>query len=443
MEHLLDTFKGILQQMDAVLRHPMDFYASLMIVVFVIGYAFITFEHWTRINKATVALLMAVVCWLLQFLDTNWTMDSSSGFLGHHLANISQVVFFLLGALTIVEIINVHKGFNIITRYIRFQSLNQLLWLICLLTFFLSAILDNLTTTIVMVSILAKLIKPSESRLLIGGGIVIAANAGGAWTPIGDVTTTMLWIGGQISTLNVMKELFVPSFVCMIVALLVLSFWLRGKPAHTNESSLEAEVEPHGTFIFYLGLGLLMSVPFIKITTGLPPFMAMLLALGILWLVTDILHRDDSEREHLKVQHVLTRIDLASALFFLGILLCIDALDSAQILRRLAVWMDSSIGNPFWIATYIGLASAVVDNVPLVAATQGMYSLAQFPTDHSFWQLIAYCAGTGGSILIVGSAAGVVFMSLEKVDFIWYLKRISLAAALGYFAGIGAYQLLF
>lgn len=443
MEELLNTVRGMMGQMDAVIHQPMSLYAQMMVICFILGYAFITFESWTRLNKATVALLMAVACWLLLFLDPSWSVDASTEFLGLHLADISQVVFFLLGALTIVEIINVHKGFNIITQYIRFRTLNQLLWMICLLTFFLSAILDNLTTTIVMVSILAKILKESESRLLIGGGIVIAANAGGAWTPIGDVTTTMLWIGGQISTFRVMQDLFVPSLVCLAVALVVLSYWLKGRPLETKVGGDgDMVVEPHGRLIFFLGLALLVSVPVIKILTGLPPFMAMLLALAVLWLVTDFLHRHDTARDHLKVEHVLTRIDLASALFFLGILLCIEALDSAQILRRLALWMDTSIGQPEWIATYIGLASAVVDNVPLVAATQGMYSLANFPMDHSFWQLIAYCAGTGGSILIIGSAAGVVFMGMEKVNFVWYLKRISLAAAAGYFAGIGVYLLL-
>lgn len=425
--------------MQEIAAAPLDGYAKAMIGVFIIGYAMITLEHWTRINKATVALLMAIVCWILQFANHNWHNDISMGFLGEHISSISQVVFFLLGALSIVEIINAHKGFNSIANLIRVKSKKQLLWMIGFVAFFLSGILDNLTTTVVMVSLLTKILDPGEDRLLIGGGIVIAANAGGAWTPIGDVTTTMLWIGGQVSTISIMKSLLLPSFVCVVVSLAVLSFWLKNESIYKKIDASDLAVEPGGNIILWLGILLLISVPIFKLTTGLPPFMGMLFALSILWLVTDIMHCNSPDRDHLQVQNVLTRIDLAGALFFLGILLCVSALDTAQILTKLAMWMDVHIGSVEWIATYIGLVSAVIDNVPLVAATMGMYDLAVYPTDHTLWQLIAFCAGTGGSILILGSAAGVVFMGMEKVDFIWYLKRISIPAFLGYIAGIGAY----
>lgn len=419
----------------------LDLYSVGMILVFIFGYTFITLEHLTRINKTTVALLMAIGCWTIQFSNQSWLPQENTHFLGEHVGNISQVVFFILGALTVVEIINEHKGFRIISDMIHITSKRKLLWIIGLLTFFLSGILDNLTTTIVMVSFLRKIIPDRKDRLLFGGAVVIAANAGGAWTPIGDVTTTMLWIGGQVSTLSVMKSLFIPSLVCFVVAFLWIHFKLHGKIVSKEMDQQNTPLEPKGTLVFFLGIGLLVFVPIFKVWTGLPPFMGILFALGILWLVTDILHRHHDDRYHLRVPHILTKIDISSALFFLGILLCVNALESAKILAHLATWLDKNIGNTTIIATAIGLASAVVDNVPLVAATMGMYSLGHYPTDSMLWELIAFCAGTGGSILIVGSAAGVVFMGLEKVDFNWYLKNISFPALLGYLAGIGTYLL--
>ena len=418
-----------------------DSYAIWMIIVFCIGYFLITIEHITAINKATIALMMAIICWVLQFARPHWKGEENLAFLGEHLANISQVVFFLLGALAIVELINLHKGFKVISENIGIRSKRKLLWTIGFITFFLSAVLDNLTTTIVMVSLLVKLVDKSNDRLLIGGGIVIAANAGGAWTPIGDVTTTMLWIGGEISTLHVLKALFIPSMVCMVVSFLILSLMLKGDFEVKELDEKDKQMEPMGTFIFFLGLACLIFVPIFKVLTGMPPFMGILFGLSVMWLATDIIHRSEN-RAHLTMTNVLARIDLASVLFFLGILLAIDALETAQLLKMLADWFNKAVGNTAIIATLIGLASAVVDNVPLVAATMGMYDLTTYPTDHSFWMLIAYCAGTGGSILIIGSAAGVVFMGLEKADFFWYLKRISIPAAGGYFAGIGTYLLL-
>ena len=417
-------------------------YTGWMILVFIIGYFFITIEHVTKINKATIALLMGVVCWVLQFSHTATPCPDNMACLGEHLSSISQVVFFLLGALTIVEIINVHKGFKIISDCVQISSKRWLLWVIGFITFFLSAVLDNLTTTIVMVTLMQKIILDNRDRLLIGGGVVIAANAGGAWTPIGDVTTTMLWVGGELSTSTIMKELFIPSMVCMIVSFIFLTPMLKGS-LDVKEMHLEDEkVEPMGEFLFFLGIGVLVFVPIFKYLTGLPPFMGMLLGLGVMWLVTDVLHREYHDRKHLRVPQILPKVDLSGVIFFLGILLAINALESAHILADLAVWLDRNIGNTTLIATFIGIASAVIDNIPLVAATMGMYDLSAYPMDDRFWQLIAYCAGTGGSILIIGSAAGIVYMGLEKVDFFWYVKRISLPALIGYLAGVGIFLLI-
>lgn len=418
----------------------LDGYTTAMILIFIVGYLLITLEHVININKATIAILMAIICWFIQFINPHWDHQYNMDSLSYHLADISQIVFFLLGALAIVETINAHKGFNVISDSIHLTTKRGLLWVVGLLAFFLSAILDNLTTTIVMLSLLRKLLDESEDRLLIGGAIVVAANAGGAWTPIGDVTTTMLWIGGQISTSAVIQELFLPSLACMIAAFAYLSIFLKGNFSARELHSHEKKTEPKAMLVFFLGVALLISVPIFKVLTGLPPFMGMLLALGIIWAVTDFIHQDYEDREHLRVTHVLSKIDLAGTLFFfLGILLCIDALDTAKILSSLAEWFSINVGNTNIIAVLIGLASAVVDNVPLVAASMGMYSLVEFPQDHPFWQMIAYCAGTGGSILIIGSAAGVVYMSMEKASFFWYLKRISIPALLGYAAGIAVY----
>jgi len=413
----------------------------LMILVFALGYVFITLEHYTHVNKATIAILMAVICWALQFATPAPAGISHEHFLGEHLSNVAQVVFFLMGAMTIVEIINVHQGFNVLTNAIRITSKKKLLWVLGIITFFLSAVLDNLTTTVVMVTLLQRLIPKGEERLLYGGAVVIAANAGGAWTPIGDVTTTMLWIGEQLTSMHILQTLFLPSIVCLVVALLYLATRLKGE--FPPMAKVEQQEEPFSKAIFFLGLGALIFVPIFRGWTGLPPFMGMLFGLGILWLFTDLFHAKFEERSHLRVPNVLSKIDLSGALFFLGILLCIDALDSAGLLHQLARFLDDRIGNVSLIAIAIGLASAVIDNVPLVAATMGMYDLATYPTDHTLWTQIAYTAGTGGSILLIGSAAGVVFMGMEKVDFLWYLKRITIPAFLGFLAGIGVYLLLF
>lgn len=413
----------------------------LMLLVFVSGYFFITIEHIIKINKTSIALLMGIICWIFQFMNQAESQENNLHFLYEHLANISQVILFLLGALIIVEMMNAHKGFQFISHYIRIYSKRKLLWIIGGMTFFLSSMLDNLTTTIIMITLLRKLIHQGEDRLLMGGAVVIAANAGGAWTPIGDVTTTMLWIGGQLSTLETMKSLFIPSLVCLIVSLFFLSFFLKGEfsqiSSHTNE-----KVEPMGRIVFLLGMGCLIFVPILKMLTGLPPFMGMIFGLSLMWLITDLIHPHDGSREHLKVPHIIGEIDLSSVLFFLGILLCVDALYTAGLLETLAKGMDRMIANSEMIAVTIGLLSAIIDNVPLVAAAMGMYDLNLYPADCAFWNLIAYCAGTGGSILIIGSAAGVAFMGLERVEFFWYMRRIGLTTLAGYFAGIGAFKLL-
>ena len=409
----------------------------LMAGIFIIGYFFITIEHISKINKSAIAILMAVLCWIIQFNQGSPDMAIHSDHLNVQLASISQIVFFIIGALTIVELINAHKGFELISNLITVGSKKRLLWVVCGLTFFLSAILDNLTTTIVMVSLMKKLIREGEDRLIVGSGIVIAANAGGAWTPIGDVTTTMLWIGGQISSLKTMTHLLLPSLACLAASTFVLSFLLKGEFEGTATLQKKEKIEPKGQLIFGLGIASLVFVPVFKLLTGLPPFMGVLFGLSILWLVTDLLHQDDEDREHLKIPRILSAIDMSGALFFLGILLCVGALEAAGILEQFAHSLNSIIPNLDVLAVFIGLASAVVDNVPLVAAAMSMYDLTGIPQDSQFWQMVAYAAGTGGSILIIGSAAGVVFMGLEKVNFIWYVKKVSFAALCGFFAGIG------
>lgn len=391
----------------------------------------IIFEHQIGVNKATSALIMAVGCWALQFSQA---VDPEH-LLGH-LAEVSQVVFFLLGAVTIVETINAHGGFSIIADFLRVSSKKGCLVLVAILAFFLSAILDNLTTTIVMIVLLRRLITHTHDRLIFGSAIVIAANAGGAWTPIGDVTTTMLWIGGQVSTLPLMQKLFLPSIVSCAVALFFLSFSVSGKIA--KELIERAAVEHKGELVLVAGIASLIFVPVFKMWTGLPPFMGILLSLSFMWLLTDLLHKTE-ERNHLRVVSIFPKIDLSAIFFFLGILLAVGALETAGILKQLAGWFDQHIASKEVVASLIGVASAIIDNVPLVAATQGMYDLASYPQDHPFWLLIAFCAGTGGSMLIIGSAAGVAFMSLEKVDFFWYCKKAMLPAAAGYIAGIATY----
>ncbi len=410
----------------------------LIILVFTIGYIAIIFESPLRINKTASALIMAVLTWTVLFLVKGHTVAVDIVSLGHHLNDVSQIIFFLMGAMTLVEVVDSHKGFKVITDLIHTGSKKKMLWIISFITFFLSAILDNLTTTIVMVSLLRKLIPEKNDRMILGSMVVIAANAGGAWTPIGDVTTTMLWINGNITSLNVMKALFIPSFFSLIIALLLLGWGLKGSYPKVVQRAHEEEVEPGARLIFFCGIGALIFVPIFKALTGLPPFMGILIGLGVVWLITDLIHAPH-QREHLRVPYILTRIDTSGILFFLGILLCISALDAAGILQKLAQFLDTYVHNLTVIATLIGLISAVVDNVPLVAAGMGMYDLQTYPPDSYLWQMLAYCAGTGGSILIVGSAAGVALMGMEKIDFVWYFKKISFTALASYLGGVAVF----
>lgn len=417
-------------------------YSLLMSAAFIIGYFLITIEHVTKISKTATALLLAAICWTIQFASPAMSSSHDLVALSEHMANISQVVFFLLGALTIVEIISAHQGFYFISQFINVRSKKALLWVIGFASFFLSSILDNLTTTVVMVTLIKKLLDEGEDRLILGGAVVIAANAGGAWTPIGDVTTTMLWIGGQLSAGVILKQLIIPSFVCCTAAFVFLSSQLKGDfIKKTTFDDNKNKPQPLAKIVFILGLSSLLSVPAFKLITGLPPFMGILFGVGLMWLFTDIVHCKHEDREHLRVHKIMSNVDISSVLFFLGILLSVDALHTARILDDFALWMDSKLGHVSLIAIMMGLASAVVDNVPLVAASMGMYSIKQYPIDSNFWQLIAYCAGTGGSILVIGSAAGVAYMGIEKVDFFWYFRKIGVPALVGYIAGIAIFFL--
>jgi Na+/H+ antiporter NhaD/arsenite permease-like protein len=421
---------------------------TALIIIFIVTYAAIALEHPLRVNKSASALLGAGLLW------TVYAIFGSSGHnLSHELSetlvSTAQIVFFLMGAMTIVEVIDAHNGFRVITSRIKTTKLTSLMIIVSIVTFFLSSILDNLTTTIVMVSLMRKLLAKREDRLLFAGMIVIAANAGGAWSPMGDVTTTMLWIGGQITPINIITGVFLPSVVNLLIPVLITSFMLRGRLVEAPKENISDEndvtTEAERNVVFFLGLGALIAVPVFKTVTHLPPFMGILFGLGILWLVADLMHKNksDDQKNQLTLVHALTRIDMSSIVFFIGILLAVATLEHSYLLTGLATWLNQTVGRLDVIVTLIGLASAVVDNVPLVAASMGMYSLEQYPADSFLWEFMAYCAGTGGSILIIGSAAGVAAMGLEKIDFIWYLKKISLLASAGYFAGALVYIVQF
>ena len=446
----------------------------ILVLVFVLGYVLIATEHLIKINKAATALLTAIICWTVIMVSPVNSQSHTKEYelfslekqetikgmepqqvetafitynLSHHLAGIAQILFFLLGAMTIVEIVDQHHGFRVITDRIKTQNMTALLWITSVLAFLLSSVLDNLTTCIVMVSLLKKLVQDKEQRMFFAGMIIIAANAGGAWSPIGDVTTTMLWIGGQITAVNIVKMLILPCIICLLVPLVYLTFKLSKQVLITSKSEASLPTEGynnHSNLMLTLGIGALLFVPIFKTVTHLPPYMGMLLGLAVLWVVSEIIKHKKPEdvREYYSVSHALTKIDTPSVLFFLGILLAISALESAHLLSELALWMNDSIGRMDIIVLLIGGLSAVVDNVPLVAASMGMYDMATYPTDHWMWEFMAYCAGTGGSMLIIGSAAGVAVMGLEKIKFIWYFKHISLLALLGYVSGALFYLLV-
>ena len=417
-----------------------------LVLIFIALYATIALEHPIKISKSASALFGAGLLWTVYALAI-----ADQARIGHELDEsitaTAQITFFLLGAMTIVEMIDAHDGFAVITSRIRTSRMTSLLWIVSWVTFLLSAVLDNLTTSIVMVSLIRKLLDRGEDRLLFVSVIVIAANAGGAWSPMGDVTTTMLWIGGQVTALGIIKALFAASVVNLLVPLMVVTSAFRTKAIKGAAAASDASEFPafERNTMLTVGLGVLVLVPIFKQVTHLPPFMGILFGLGILWLVSEMLHKSKSpeQREKLTLAHALSRIDHSSLLFFVGILLAVATLEHAKILESLAAWLDRSIGRQDVIVLLLGLLSALVDNVPLVAASMGMYPLAKYPTDAFLWEFMAYCAGTGGSILIIGSAAGVAAMGIEKIEFLWYTRRIAWLALLGYLAGAAVYVVQF
>jgi Na+/H+ antiporter NhaD/arsenite permease-like protein len=445
---------------------------TTIIILFVLGYLAIALEHQIHINKAASAILTGVLCWTLYAVNYGTLVPNEAfkkwdamhgggeveggldpklhflvdGQLSNLFSETAGILFFLIGAMTIVELVDAHEGFSLITRYVRSKSKVSLLWVIGIFTFFLSSVLDNLTTTIVMISVLRKLVADHQLRLLYVGIVVIAANAGGAWTVIGDVTTTMIWMKHKIGEWEVMRDLFLASLACLLVPLGILSMQLKGdleSPKETQADKQEKSIEAwHKALFLFLGLAGLLSVPIFKTYTHLPPFMGMMFSLGLLWFVSELVSHtmDEKTKSSTGVLAALRRIDMSSVLFFLGILLAVGALGSMNVLTSLAEYLQATLKNQSLIAVIIGLVSAVVDNVPLVAAGIEMYS-ASNPLNDPFWMLLAYCGGTGGSCLIIGSAAGVAAMGLEKIDFFWYMKKISPLAFAGYFAGIAVYFL--
>ncbi|MAZ93449.1 MAG: sodium:proton antiporter [Lentimicrobiaceae bacterium] len=473
----------------------------LMLVIFILGYTMIALEHPLKIDKAASAILTGTVLWGLYALNAtgllemglspSWAMAQTMATdvitfikpnvdevlynqawkgtvetannvmhfvkhdLDHHLVEISEILFFLLGAMTIVETVDQHQGFKLITDRIKTTNKVKLLWVLSILTFFMSATLDNLTTTIVMVALLRKLISDQKTRWFFASMVVLAANAGGAWSPIGDVTTIMLWIGGQITALSIITNVIFPSVITMIVPLLIVTFTVKGeveRPILDSADSKDFTSHFEQKLLLIMGVSALLFVPVFKTVTHLPPYLGMLFGLGVIWLITEIMHRNKplEDKRKLTVIGILRKVDVPTIFFFLGILSAVAALQSMGHLNVLAEFLNDNMQNIYAINLVIGVLSAIVDNVPLVAGAMGMYPIAEmgatgfltdFVVDGKFWQFLAYCAGTGGSILIIGSAAGVAAMGLEKIDFIWYMKKISLLALVGYLAGAGAYYL--
>ena len=431
-----------------------------IVVVFVIGYACIALEALTKVNKAAIALLMCVCCWtLLMFAPGSYYPEIASDSVVHHIAEVIEhhlgdaagTLFFLMGAMTIVEIVDSNGGFNFVRDALKTRSKRKLLWRMAFMTFFLSAILDNLTTSIVMIMVLRKLVQSRNERLIYAGAIILSANSGGAFSPIGDVTTIMLWIKGVITTQGVLTEIFIPSLISMLIPVAILSLSLKGKfdkSQNLAKSSVSQFTKTQRNIIFWLGVGGLIFVPIFKTLTHLPPFMGILLVLGILWTTTEIFHYNTSEDDTMakRVSDIMTKIDLSTIMFFLGILMAVAVLQEVGVLTMLGKTLDETFqGNHYLVTGIIGVLSSIVDNVPLVAGCMGMYPVqaaGDLAVDGIFWQLLAYCAGVGGSILIIGSAAGVVVMGLEKITFGWYLKKISWVVFIGYIAGIFSYWVI-
>ncbi|MEZ5314855.1 MAG: sodium:proton antiporter NhaD [Chlamydiales bacterium] len=412
-----------------------------LLIFFSIGYLAIIFENFLHVNKAAVALVMGVICWILYYTYLHEGINPN--LMADQISDVAQIVFFLLAVMIIVELIDSHHGFKMITDILYTSSKKKMLWFLIGVSFFMSAVLDNLTSMIVMASLMKKMIKNPKERWLLGSIIVIVVNAGGAWTPIGDITTTLLWINEKITSWQTIKLLFIPSAICATVAGLIATLMIKGenKPV---PSTFHIAMEPGAKQVLCMGIASLIMIPVWKATLGVPPFMGALIGLGLLWLVTDLIHFKHGEnRWHLRVVHIMTKINISGILFFLGILLAINALAANGLLQDFAKHLEAWLPGQNYVAILIGLISSIVDNVPLVAATIGMYDITAFPIDSQLWLLIAYAAGTGGSILIIGSAAGVAFMGMEKIDFIWYLKKISWIALISYFAGITAFLLTY
>ena len=448
--------------------------ATFIILIFIIGYLSITLEHPLKLDKTVPALIMASLMWavlaiafhsgIVTVIDSHdhlydasngYTEEVEEGFVNtllHHLGKTAEILVFLIGAMTIVEIIDLHKGFQILKDYVNTRNKKKLLWIIGILAFILSAIIDNLTATIVLITLLRKLIPNKQSRLWYAAMIVIAANAGGAWSPIGDVTTTMLWIGKKVSTGGLITKLVLPSIVCFVVPTLIVSYMspFRGELEPDSEEGQDNRMLLSSKTMLYLGLGAIVSVPVFKTVTHLPPYLGMMLALGVVWLVSEYIKPEENfteeRRDHYLTHHALAKIEMSSILFFLGILMAVGALESLVLagtqvgtLRYVAEGLDAAIPNQNVVIMMLGVASAIIDNVPLVAASMGMYN---FPLDDYLWHFIAYAAGTGGSMLIIGSAAGVAAMGMERIDFIWYLRKVTWLAAIGFVAGSVVYILM-
>ncbi len=408
-----------------------------MLCIFVLGYIFIIFEHPLQVNKSATSLLTGVLCWLVYILGANDVHLVNEELLAH-LGEISSILFFLLGAMAIVEVVDAHDGFSLLTDKIKTTNKAYLLILLSVTTFFLSSLLDNLTTTIVMVSLVTKILSEKEDRLYFSGMVIIAANAGGVWSPLGDVTTTMLWIGGQISAGAIIKSLFLPGILCMAIPLAILVFKFRGQRIERSADDTEqSHQNPRRKLFLISGISALLFVPIFKMVTHLPPFMGMMFAIGIIWIIVSSVHSGErsAARKHFSASEALKKIDTPSILFFLGILLAVAALQSVHLLTDAAEWLTVHVPSIPLTTMVLGLLSSVIDNVPLVAASQGMYDLHSMPQDHSFWIFLAYATGTGGSALIIGSAAGIAAMGIEKIDFIWYLKKITFIAILGFLSG--------
>ncbi len=406
---------------------------SLSLFIFTIGYLLVTLEGVIKMNKAATALLTGILLWIIYINSALHQVDA----IVEELGKISQILFFLLGAMTIVEVIDSQKGFNTITKFLVFNSITKLWWAIGILTFFLSALIDNLTATIVMVTICSKMIQDKKNLLLFSSMIVIASNAGGVWSPIGDVTTTMLWIGGQITTLPIILNLFIPALVCSISSQFILGMGLNRKKELQN---FQVQENKGGKSMLIIGTLVILMVPLAKTIFHIPPFLSMLMGLAIIWIYAELLNRKQSH--NVDIANALQKIDTPTILFFLGILLSVSALEKLEVLHSAAVYISHHIENIYVLHTLLGLLSSIVDNVPLVAAMQSMFTLENYPSDHIFWQLLAYCAGTGGSILIIGSAAGVAAMGMQKIDFLWYFKKVSFAALFGFLAGLFIFYLL-